>query len=173
LLSFIGATFSAQKGGAKKISHEVVAEPKLTPLTNELDLFVPHDFSLTETNSQAVENEQKENNNSSSAAEGDLQHEEINPSNVTVRDVNELLECLRSNTLAPARLMHLVNRLVPFAKSVAGSAIFLKTSERYCIQKFLLRFITMPHGVILLPCPTQTSMKNICTDGRSVMGTET
>lgn len=49
---------------------------------------------------------------------------------ITVGDVNKIIECLRNNTLAPVRLMHLVNRLVPFAKSVPGSSLAFKNERK-------------------------------------------
>lgn len=56
---------------------------------------------------------------------------EINvDSTITVGDVNKIIECLKTNTLAPSRLMHLVNRLVPFAKSIPGTTLAFKDARK-------------------------------------------
>jgi len=50
----------------------------------------------------------------------------INNDNITVQDIDTILSCLKLNTAAPARLMHLVNRLVPFAKAIPGTSLAFK-----------------------------------------------
>ena len=54
----------------------------------------------------------------------------LKPPQITVGDVNKIIDCLRNNTPAPVSLMHLVNRLVPFAKSVPGSALAFKFERK-------------------------------------------
>jgi len=50
--------------------------------------------------------------------------------NVTVQDIDTILSCLKLNTEAPARLMHLVNRLVPFAKAIPGTSLAFKNEKK-------------------------------------------
>ena len=60
----------------------------------------------------------------------DDEPQSIESSQITVGDINKIIDCLRNNTLAPARLMHLVNRLVPFAKSLPGTALAFKNERK-------------------------------------------
>ena len=49
---------------------------------------------------------------------------------VTVGDIDVILNCLKTNTAAPARLMHLINRLVPFAKALPGTPLAFKNAQK-------------------------------------------
>ena len=49
---------------------------------------------------------------------------------VTVGDIEQIVACLKNNTLASDRLMHLVNRLVPFARSLPGTALAFKNAKK-------------------------------------------
>ena len=49
---------------------------------------------------------------------------------VTVGDINKIVDCLQNNTVAPARLMRLVNRLVPYAKSIPGTPLAFKNERK-------------------------------------------
>jgi len=54
----------------------------------------------------------------------------VEANNVTVQDIDTILSCLKLNTDAPARLMHLVNRLVPFAKAIPGTSLAFKNEKK-------------------------------------------
>lgn len=49
---------------------------------------------------------------------------------VTVGDIENIVDSLKNNTLASERLMHLVNRLVPFAKSLPGTPLAFKNAKK-------------------------------------------
>ena len=49
---------------------------------------------------------------------------------MTVGDINSILSCLKNNTIAPKRLHRLVNRLVPFAKSIPGTSLAFKNEKK-------------------------------------------
>jgi len=49
---------------------------------------------------------------------------------VTVGDIDVILNCLKTNTAAPASLMHLINRLVPFAKALPGTSLAFKNAQK-------------------------------------------
>ena len=53
-----------------------------------------------------------------------------NSDTITVQDIDTILSCLKLNTDAPARLMHLVNRLVPFAKAIPGTSLAFKNEKK-------------------------------------------
>lgn len=48
----------------------------------------------------------------------------------TVGDINTVVQCLKTNTCAPIRLMHLINKLVPFAKAVPGTPLAFKRAKK-------------------------------------------
>ena len=56
-------------------------------------------------------------------------HASVQPT-VTVGEIEQIVACLKNNTAAPERLMHLVNRLVPFAKSLPGTPLAFKNAKK-------------------------------------------
>ena len=59
-----------------------------------------------------------------------------NKLDITVGDINKIIDCLNNNSQAPERLMHLVNRLVPFAMALPGTALAFK-NERKILQSMV------------------------------------
>ena len=49
---------------------------------------------------------------------------------VTIKQINDILEALKNNTAVPTNLMYLVNRLVPYARSVPGTSLCFKNEKK-------------------------------------------
>jgi Helitron helicase-like domain at N-terminus len=49
---------------------------------------------------------------------------------VTIKQINDILEALKNNSAVPTNLMYLVNRLVPFARSLPGTPLAFKNEKK-------------------------------------------
>ena len=112
----------AKKNPATSDAVAQLALAEVVAQAGSLSTSLGHGATSTTTSIQA-------SSSTTSNATMPANHASVQPT-VTVGEIEQIVACLKNNTAAPERLMHLVNRLVPFAKSLPGTPLAFKNAKK-------------------------------------------